>query len=99
MLRRQKQKRKNQFFIDKIILGVAIIEPLFTLPQVIIIFRHKNATDVSIFTWFGFNMMTLMWIWYAIVHKEKVVLIYQLLFFLINCFVIIGAIMYGGQWL
>ena len=96
---RQKQKHENRFFIDKIILGVAIIEPLFTLPQVIIIFRNKNATDVSIFTWLGFNLMTLMWIWYAIAHKEKIVLIYQLLFFLINCFVIIGAIMYGGQWL
>jgi len=96
---RQKQKSKKELFIDKVILPVAIAEPLFTLPQVIIIFRNHDASDVSIITWLGFNLMTLMWIWYAIVHKEKVVLIYQLLFFIINCFVIIGALVYGGQWL
>jgi len=96
---RQKQKPKKELFIDKIILIVAIVEPLFTLPQVILIFRNKDASDVSIITWLGFNLMTLIWIWYAIIHKEKIVLIYQLLFFIINCFVIIGALIYGGQWL
>jgi len=94
-----KQKPKKELFIDKIILIAAIVEPLFTLPQVILIFRNKDASDVSIITWLGFNLMTLIWIWYAIVHREKVVLIYQLLFFIINCLVIIGALIYGGQWL
>lgn len=91
-------KPKKQSFVDKIILPVAIIEPLFTLPQVIIIFRNQNASDVSIITWLGFNLMTLIWVWYAIMHKEWIVFTYQLLFFIINCFVIIGAIIYGGQW-
>lgn len=96
---RQKQKPKKELFIDKIILIAAIVEPLFTLPQVILIFRNKDASDISIITWLGFNLMTLIWIWYALIHKEKIVLIYQLLFFIINCFVIIGALVYGGQWL
>jgi len=94
-----KKAKKNQFFIDKLILVVAVVEPLCTLPQAIGIFRSQNASGISISTWVGFNLLTIIWIWYSIVHKEKVVLIYQSLFFIFDSLLIIGAIIYGGTWL
>ena len=96
---KQISKRKKREIIDKTILTVAIVEPFFTLPQALIIFETKNASDISILTWVGFNIMTLIWIWYAINKKDKIVLIYQGLFFLFNSVVIIGALLYGGKWL
>jgi uncharacterized protein with PQ loop repeat len=95
-----KHKHKNQrsFFVNKIILAVAIIEPLFTLPQAYTIFQNQNASDISLTTWVGFNILTAIWIWYSIVNKEKVVLLYQGLFFVFNTLVIIGALLYGGKW-
>lgn len=92
-------KHKKEYLIDKIILFVAIFEPLCTLPQVIEIYSNKDASNVSILTWIGFNVLTTIWIWYAITRKQKIVLIYQSLFFIFDSILIIGAIIYGGQWL
>jgi uncharacterized protein with PQ loop repeat len=94
-----KTKQKRQYVVDKIILAVAILEPICTLPQAIGIYRDKDASGISILTWVGFNILTIIWIWYAITHKEKIVLIYQSLFFIFDTLLIVGAIMYGGQWL
>lgn len=93
------QRRKKEYLIDKIILVVAVLEPLCTLPQIIEIYDSKDASGVSILTWVGLNILTTVWIWYAIIRKQKVVLIYQTLFFIFDTILIIGAIIYGGQWL
>jgi uncharacterized protein with PQ loop repeat len=96
---KRKRETKKDSIVNKIILAAAIIEPLFTFPQAYIIFKNQNAADVSLTTWIGFNLLTIIWIWYAIVNKEKVVLIYQGLYFLFNTLVIIAALLYGGTWL
>lgn len=41
--------------------------------------------------------MTAIWVWYAFVHKEKMILVYQGLFFIVDGAVIVGALLYGGQ--
>lgn len=92
------KKPESKLFIDRLILVVAIIEPVLTLPQAITIFRNHNASGVSILTWLGFNFMVLIWLWYALVHKDRIVLLYQGLFFIFNTVVIFGAILYGGHW-
>lgn len=94
-----KPKPKRKLFVDRIIFATAIIEPIFTLPQAYIIFKNRNAADVSLVTWFGFNILTIIWLWYAIAHRDKVVLVYQGLFFVFNTLVIVGGLLYGGQWM
>lgn len=96
---RHYHKHQKSFFINKVILLVAIIEPLVTLPQAYTIFKNHDASDISLATWIGYQIMTAVWIWYSFVNKEKIVLIYQTLFFITNALVIIGAIIYGGKWL
>jgi len=94
-----KPKQKRQSFLDKIIVIAAIAEPLCMLPQIIGIFRYKNASGISIFTWIGFDLLTMIWIWYAIVNKQKMVLLYQSLFCIFDTLLIVGAIVYGGTWI
>ena len=79
-------------------LVVAVVEPLLTLPQALIIFKNHDASDISLLTWIGFNCFAIIWIIYAIKHKEKIVLIYQSMFFILDTMVIIGALIYGGKW-
>jgi uncharacterized protein with PQ loop repeat len=83
--------------IDRLIYVAAIVEPLFSLPQAIEVYRTKSAGSVSVLSWLGFEVMTLIWIWYAVVHKERMILIYQTLFFVIDGAVLAGAIYYGGR--
>lgn len=83
--------------VDRLIYLAAIVEPLFSLPQAYEIYHNKSAASVSILAWLGFEFMTLIWIWYGITHKEKMILIYQSLFFVIDGMVLVGAIFYGGK--
>lgn len=83
--------------VDRLTYMAAIVEPLFSLPQAYQIYHDKSAGSVSILSWLGFEAMTLIWLWYGIVHKEKMILIYQGLFFIIDGSVLIGAIYYGGK--
>lgn len=73
------------------------MEPFFSLPQAYQIFANKSAGDISLLTWGGFQIMTAIWVWYAFVHKEKMILVYQGLFFIVDGAVIVGALLYGGQ--
>ena len=83
--------------VDKFVYVAAIVEPFITLPQVIEIFQSKTAEGVSISSWIGFEILTVIWLWYAIVHRERIIFIYQGLFFIFQAAVIIGAFMYGGS--
>jgi hypothetical protein len=49
-------------------------------------------------TWVGFNVLTAVWVWWAVLNKERVVLVYQGLYLFFNTIVIGEAIMYGAHW-
>jgi uncharacterized protein with PQ loop repeat len=91
------RKQAMPLLIDRLVYVAAIVEPLFSLPQSYQIYSDKSAVSTSILTWIGFEVMSLIWIWYAIIHKERTILIYQGLFFIIDGSVLIGAIYYGGK--
>lgn len=91
-------KRTKPLLVDRLTLIAAILEPLFTLPQVVKVFRFHDASSVSVLTWLGFDLLSLVWLWYGVIHRERVILVYQGLFFLFQSLVVIGGIMYGARW-
>lgn len=92
------RKTKNAKMADRATFVVAILEPVITVPQVVTIFVNKTAAGVSLSTWVGYEVLTLVWLWYALVHKDKLIFLYQGLFFIIQTGVIIGGLMYGAKW-
>ena len=84
--------------VDWLTLSVAIIEPLVTLPQIITIIVHHTAAGVSISTWVGYDLVTIIWLFYAYFHKIRVILIESSLFMLVQTAVIVVALIYGAQW-
>ena|ERR1019366_6226526 len=96
--RQQIKKPEKPKLVDKATYVVAILEPLVTLPQVVTIFTNKTAAGVSLTTWVGYELLTLVWIWYALAHKDRLILLYQGLFLIIQTGVIIGGLMYGARW-
>lgn len=91
-------KSDKPLVVDRLTYIAAIIEPIITIPQAVLIFQTKSAAGISLLSWIGFQILTIIWIWYAIVHEERMILLYQGLFFIIQGFVIIGGIMYGAKW-
>ena len=92
-------KKIKPLLVDRLTYAAAIVEPIVTVPQVVVIFRDQTAAGISLFSWAGYQAMTLIWIWYAIVHKDKLILMYQSLFFIVQTAVIVGGIIYGAHWL
>jgi len=92
------RKAAKSRLVDRATFVVAILEPLITLPQVYDIFRDKTAAGLSLSTWIGYDFLTLVWLWYGWVHKDKMILIYQGLFFIVQTGVITGGVLYGAKW-
>lgn len=91
-------KVKKPLLVDRLTFVAAIVEPLVTIPQAYVIFHNHTAAGVSLSTWLGYEVLTVIWLWYAIVHREKMILIYQGLFMIIQTVVIIGGLAYGAPW-
>ncbi len=91
-------KKTNPLLVDRLTYIAAVVEPIITIPQAVIIFRDRTAAGISLSSWVGFEILTAIWIWYALVHKERLILVYQGLFFIVQAFVIAGAVIYGASW-
>lgn len=92
------RKKINPKIVDRLTYAAAIIEPIITLPQAIQIFRTGNAEGVSIFSWLGYELLQIIWLWYGITHKDRVIILYSLLYAIVQAAVIVGAVLYGGKW-
>ncbi len=82
-------------FLDKAIYGVGVIGPIMTIPQIALVFGHKSAEGLSVITWVTYTILSLFWLMYGIVHKEKPIIISNILWILANGLVALGAFIYG----
>ncbi len=92
------KKQAKPLLVDRLTYLVAAIEPIVTIPQLYVIFRDKSAEGIAISSWVGYQLFTLVWLWYGIVHKEKVIIFYQACWLVLQQLIIIGGLMYGAKW-
>ncbi len=96
-----KQRKSNKAkpkLIDRAVYFAAITEPALVVPQIIRIFSDQDASGVSLGTWVGFEVMTMIWVLYSIEHRQKMVFISSTLFMVVQGLVIIGGLMHGAGW-
>ncbi len=84
--------------IDKLTYVAIIIESIVVLPQAYQIFRDKDASGVSLFSWTGFWVLNLVWLAYGIVHKQKMIIFYASTYGFAQIWVIVGGLLYGAKW-
>jgi len=89
------QSKKKQDSFDKLMYFVAVVIPLMTIPQIIKIWNNKSAQDVSLETWVAYLISAILWLIYAIKHKEKPLILNSILWILLELLVIAGVIFYG----
>ena len=92
------KRQEKPKLVDRLTYLVAVIEPVVTLPQVYVIFHEKNASGIAISSWLGYQLFTIVWLWYGIVHKEKVIIFYQAAWLILQTAIIFGAVKYGASW-
>jgi len=80
---------------DKIMLIVAIVNPLIAIPQVVHIFSLKTALGLSLTSWLGYTAFNIPWLVYGFIHKEKPLIIAYILALMFNLIIVIGILKYG----
>lgn len=85
-------------FIDRAIYFAAFVEPLSTVPQVYAIFVTKSAAGISISTWATYVFFSFLWLWYGIVHKQRALIVAEVLFIVTEGLVVVGGLMFGAHW-
>ncbi len=92
---RAKQQRK---IADRLTLLAAIGGPLFTLPQAVKAFAPENGSAIALSTWIAYNVLSVVWIYYGVVHKERLIIVTQSLYMVVQTMVIVGALQHGARW-
>jgi len=81
-------------FIDRLIYFVCIIGPIFTIPQLMKIWVDKNTSGLSVVTWSSYWVIAFFWLLYGLTHKEKPIIIANVLWLTMNTFIIGGILMF-----
>jgi len=80
--------------LDTIVYVVGIAGPILTIPQVWDIYVGQNAAGVSALSWGAYTLFTIPWLTYGIVHRERVLIVNNILWLVLNSLVFIGALIY-----
>jgi len=81
--------------MDKFIYFVAIFGPLISIPQVWNIWVLNQVSGVSIITWSGYLLGGLFWLLYGFMHKEKPIIVTNILCVVIQALIIVGVVVYS----
>lgn len=81
--------------LDMLVVIVAIFGVAMTVPQITEIWFNKSAAGVSIYTWGSYAVGSLFWFLYGAYHKEKVIMIPNVLGLFLNLLVVGGILVYG----
>lgn len=86
--------KKPKTTFDFIFYFFMVATPLFELPQAFTIYFNQSAANVSIWTWAFFASSSIVWFFYGLRHRLTPILITYSLYFLIECSIVVGILLY-----
>jgi uncharacterized protein with PQ loop repeat len=87
-----RKNQKNRSLINRLVLIMAIVEPLMTLPQVYEIWIKQQRAGVSTLTWTFFTMAAVTWLIYGLKIKNSPLIISSTLWIIVEGSVVIGLL-------
>jgi uncharacterized protein with PQ loop repeat len=79
-------------FLDYLMYGVGIIQPIALVPQVISIYYYGQTSGVSLSTWFLLGFFNALWALYGYVHREMPILISNVLMTALDLIIVFGVV-------
>ncbi len=80
--------------LDGVVLVVGILGPIFSIPQILLIYVGQQAAGVSPESWAAWALLDIPWIIYGLVHRERPIVITYTLWLICNTLVFVGALLY-----
>lgn len=87
------QKKYDTTLFDKFMYVVSFVGPVMTIPQIYDLWVTKSAV-VNPLTWASYLTVGFVWLFYGIVHKEKIIIFSNMVGIVTTGLVFVGAIMY-----
>ena len=96
-IKKQPYPDPNKFkrLIDRSILFIGIFVQLTVIPQILNIWLYKNAAGVSVISWAGFLLYSILFLIYAIVHRVRYMIIIYIFWIFIHSSIVVGTLLYG----
>jgi uncharacterized protein with PQ loop repeat len=80
--------------LDMCIYAGSLIMPIMTIPQIYEIWIKRNAAGVSSVTWLAYMSGSALWLVYGIVHREKPIIIGNIIMVSVQAVVLVGSLIY-----
>jgi uncharacterized protein with PQ loop repeat len=91
---KKSSKDKFVYILDDIVLLLAFVMPLTFIPQIIKMHVTQSVTDISLTTYISLLALTLPWVLYGMVHKEKVIILNNFMWLVVHLSIIISYFIY-----
>lgn len=88
------EDKKVKIFFEKLIIFVAIVGPFTNLPQLINVWIKKKVDGVSVISWILFSIVSVVWLTYGIIKKDKYITITFTVTLILQLMITIGTIVH-----
>lgn len=85
---------KKVHLLDKVCLVFSVLMPATTIPQIWRIFEYKEVEGLSLLMWALYTIGVIPFLIYGIVHKEKPLIILNVLWLIAQIIIIVGILIY-----
>lgn len=86
--------RVNKKHVEIFALVAGIVQPIITLPQIIIIYGNQSASDVSLLTWLGYLFFGVTFLVYGLVFNLKPIWVGQIIWVTMQLITVVGILIY-----
>lgn len=85
---------KSTRFLDNTCLVFSVLMPATTIPQIWTIFRYQQVEGLSLVMWILYTIGVIPFLIYGIVHKEKPLIVLNILWLIAQITIITGILIY-----
>ncbi|MBI5355084.1 MAG: hypothetical protein HZB68_01370 [Candidatus Aenigmarchaeota archaeon] len=89
------EAEKWKSFMDKAIYPVSAAGIVMTFPQIAKIYGEKDASGLSLASWVAYLAITLFWLAYGLMHRERPIIFSSAVWIALYIVIIAGIIAYG----
>jgi uncharacterized protein with PQ loop repeat len=80
--------------LDGLALIVGVLQPVMTIPQVFMILDQKDASQISFWTWFTYDVASVIMLAYGLRHRLIPIVVAQILWLLVQTAILILIFIY-----
>jgi uncharacterized protein with PQ loop repeat len=83
--------------LDTFAYVASFLSIIFTFDQVRIIYLQHDVEGISLISWLFYTFSSIIWFTYGRVHRERILIITNGAWFIINVSVVVGILIYGAH--